>query len=44
LGSKLEWPMRIESIEGARRLQFGHKRNGWRHRHQRRCTDCGRGT
>jgi hypothetical protein len=25
LGSKLEWPMRIESIEGARRLQFGHK-------------------
>jgi len=24
-GSKLEWPMLIESIEGARRLQFGHK-------------------
>jgi hypothetical protein len=24
-GSKLEWPMLIESIEGARRLQFGHQ-------------------
>lgn len=24
-GSKLEWPMLTKSIEGARRLQFGHK-------------------
>lgn len=24
-GSKLEWPMLFESIEGLRRLQFGHK-------------------
>jgi HNH endonuclease len=24
-GSKLEWPMRVQSLEGMRRLQFGHK-------------------